>query len=243
MEKRAHNIAAILAGGVGSRTGNGEPKQFLDMAGKTLLERTVDVFEAHPAIDRIIVVSHPDHLARVEAIRHAGDYRKWHATVPGGAERYLSSVAAVEACTDIADGNLLIHDAARPFVSHAIINRLLAALDEFTAAVPVISLSDTLLEVDENYVKCAPNRENFRLAQTPQAFRLSTFRKAAMNAKEDANIYVTDDCGLYSRYFPQEKIKIVEGEKCNQKLTYQTDIEEFEKKFKKIDKNACTVKK
>ncbi len=243
MGQNKNNVVAILAGGVGSRTGSGEPKQFLDMAGKTLLERTLDAFETHPAIDRIIVVSHPDHLARVEAIRHAGDYRKWHATVPGGAERYLSSVAAVEACADIADGNLLIHDAARPFVSHAIIDRLLSALEDFPAVIPVITLSDTLLEVDENFVKCAKNRENFRLAQTPQAFHLALFRQAAMQAKKDTNICVTDDCGLFSLYFPELRIKTVEGEKNNQKLTYPSDIEEFEKKFKKIDKNACTVKK
>lgn len=231
------NTVAILAGGVGARAGAKEPKQFLDMCGKTLLERTIAVFEVHPRIDRIVVVSHPDYIARTEDIRANGRFRKWDATVPGGAERYLSSVAAVEACGNDS-GNILIHDAARPFVSPELVDRLLDALSEVPAAIPVIPLSDTLLEVENNCVICAKNRNNFRLAQTPQAFRLEDFRMAAIQAKQDINICVTDDCGLFQLYFPSQKIKTIEGGKENKKLTYHSDIEDFIKIFKENDRKG-----
>lgn len=231
------NTVAILAGGVGARAGADGPKQFLDMCGKTLLERTIAVFEAHPRIDRIVVVSHPDFVEKTEKIRANGQYRKWNATVPGGAERYLSSVAAVEACGND-NGNILIHDAARPFVSPELINRLLDTLTEVPAAVPVISLSDTLLEVENDCVKCAQNRNKFRLAQTPQAFRLEDFRPAAIQAKQDLNICFTDDCGLFLHYFPSKKIKTIEGGKENKKLTYHSDIEDFIKIFKENDRKG-----
>lgn len=229
------NTVAILAGGVGARAGADGPKQFLDMCGKTLLERTIAVFEAHPRIDRIVVVSHPDYVAKSEEIRIGGGYCKWDTTVPGGAERYLSSVAAVEACGND-NGNILIHDAARPFVSPQLIDRLLDALTEVPAAIPVIPLSDTLLEVENECVKCAHNRNKFRLAQTPQAFRLADFRLAAIQAKQDINICVTDDCGLFQHYFPLKKIKTIDGGKENKKLTYHSDIEDFIKIFKE---NNC----
>ena len=222
-----------MAGGTGSRAGESQPKQFLDMAGRTLLERTVDLFEQHPRIDEIIVVAHADHLARTEVLRTGGGYRKWRLTVAGGAERHLSTVAAVEACGNLDDAILLIHDAARPFTSPTLINHLLDTLDHADAAVPALPLRDTLLQTDNDNVKCALDRKIFRLAQTPQGFHLRSFRPAAIAAKTDANISVTDDCGLFLHYFPHVKIKIIEGEISNQKLTYPSDIEEFRNIFRK----------
>lgn len=235
MEDR-NNIAAILAGGTGSRVGGEEPKQFLDLAGKTMLERTVEVFETHPRINSIVVVSHPDHIGRVEAIRARYPGGKWQLTVPGGAERYWSTAAAVEACP--AEGNLLIHDAARPFVSAALIDRLLEALESHAAAVPVIPISDTLLEVGDNSVKCVPNRQNFRFAQTPQAFHLPLLHQAIVQLKSNTNYCFTDDCGLFKHYFPEIPIAIVEGEISNKKLTYKTDIQEFIKYFQENNKKG-----
>lgn len=235
MEDR-NNIVAILAGGTGSRVGGEEPKQFLDLGGKTLLERTIEVFEAHPRIDRIVVVSHPDHIGRVEDIRAKYPEGKWRLTVPGGAERYWSTAAAVEACP--ADGNLLIHDAARPCVSAALIDRLLDALESHAAAVPVIPISDTLLEVEDDSVKCVPNRQNFRFAQTPQAFHLPLLHQAIAQLKSNTNYCFTDDCGLFKHYFPEIPIAIVEGEISNKKLTYKTDIQEFIKYFQENNKKG-----
>lgn len=231
------NIVAILAGGVGNRAAAGIPKQFVDIDGKLLIERTLDVFERHPRIDEIIVVAHPDFVARMEELRAAGCYAKWGKTVAGGAERYLSSWAAVRACGGV-EANILIHDAARPFVPADLIDRLLDALSAADGAVPVIQLSDTLLAVEENSVLRAEKRQNYRLAQTPQAFRLCAVVSAFQSAAEDSKCCVTDDCGLVLRYVPQAKIQTVEGSIHNLKLTYHSDIEYFNKIFKENAKNG-----
>ena len=210
------------------------PKQFVDLGGKPMILRTIDVFEASPDIDRIIVVSHPDYIGELETMRCAGGYTKWNQTIAGGSERYLSSFEAVKACAGL-EGNLFIHDAARPFVTTNLIRRLAEALRTAEAAAPAIPLSDTLVEMDSDIIKCVPERKKFRFVQTPQAFSLSIIRKAFEQAINDSNICVTDDCGLILTYLPDIKIKLVEGDILNKKLTYHTDIEMFNKLF--IEKN------
>lgn len=236
------NIAAILSGGTGTRAAAGMPKQFVDMGGKPLVLRTIDVFESSSEIDRIIVVSHPDHINRLEEWRCEGGYRKWVQTIAGGSERYLSSYEAVKACEGL-NGNLLIHDAARPFVSTELIKKLTKALHTADAVVPAIALSDTLAEVDEKQIKCVPERQNFRFLQTPQAFRLPIIRDAFEAGIHDSNICVTDDCGLVLTYLPQIEIQYIEGDIFNKKLTYNSDIEDFKKIFIEKGKSGCTIKK
>ena len=224
------NIAAILSGGTGTRAEAGIPKQFVDLGGKPMILHTIDVFEECPDIDQIIVVSHPDHIGKLEAMRCEGGYRKWSQTIAGGAERYLSSYEAVKACAGL-DGNLFIHDAARPFVTTELIGRVAEALRTAEGAAPAINPSDTLVEAADNVIKCVPERKKFRMVQTPQAFRLSLLRRAFDEAIKDSNICVTDDCGLVLTYFPATKIQLVEGDIFNKKLTYHSDIELFNKLF------------
>lgn len=230
------NIAAILAGGIGSRAEAGMPKQFLDMAGSTLIERTIEPFENHPGIDEIVVVAHPDHIERLNKIREEGGYQKWHSVIAGGRERFLSSYAAVQACSSL-DGNILIHDAARPFVTATLIDNLLKELQHHQAVIPAIALSDTLLAVTGSRVLRAEQRQNFRLAQTPQAFRLPAIRKAFAAAINDTNCCVTDDCGIIIQYGETDDICFIDGDINNQKLTYHSDIERFNKIFAENSKN------
>ena len=229
------DIAAILSGGTGKRAEAGMPKQFVDLGGKPMILRTIDVFEESPDIDRIIVVSHPDYIGQLEGLRREGGYRKWDCTIAGGSERYLSSYEAVKACAGL-DGNLFIHDAARPFVTLELIGRLSEALRKAEAAAPVIPLNDTLVEVDEDCIKCVPERRKFRLVQTPQAFHLPLIRKAFELAGNDTNICFTDDCGLVLTYCPETEICYVEGEISNKKMTYHSDIEMFDKLFLEKEK-------
>lgn len=224
------NVAAILSGGTGTRAKAGMPKQFVNLGGKMVIERTIEAFNAHPQIDEIIVVSHPDYTGMLKEIQLA--YEKWHLTVEGGSERYLSSWAAIRACENF-KGNLLIHDAARPNVSSELISRVIMALADFPAAVPVLPLSDTLLEADGDCVKCVPLRQNFRNAQTPQGFHLDVIRHAFQLAMNDVNCCFTDDCSVVLHYLPAIKVKMVNGDFSNQKLTYHSDIEYFIKLFEK----------
>ena len=224
------NVAAILSGGTGTRAKAGMPKQFVNLGGKMVIERTIEAFNVHPQIDEIIVVSHPDYTGMLKEIQLA--YEKWHLTVEGGSERYLSSWAAIRACENF-KGNLLIHDAARPNVSSELISRVIMALADFPAAVPVLPLTDTLLEADGDCVKCVPLRQNFRNAQTPQGFHLDVIRHAFQLAMNDVNCCFTDDCSVVLHYLPAIKVKMVHGDFSNQKLTYHSDIEYFIKLFEK----------
>ena len=91
------NIAVVLAGGFGQRLGDATPKQFLKLAGKKVIEHTIDVFQNHPLIDEIVVVSNPNYVQEVENILVKNEYSKMKKILKGGKERYHSSLAAINA--------------------------------------------------------------------------------------------------------------------------------------------------
>ncbi|MBR1717551.1 MAG: 2-C-methyl-D-erythritol 4-phosphate cytidylyltransferase, partial [Paludibacteraceae bacterium] len=94
--KKMHNIAVILAGGIGSRVGGNTPKQLLPLAdGRSVLEHSVDAFEASPCIDEIVVVMHPDYIQTLQKLCHSNHWQKLTKLIPGGAERWESTCNAV----------------------------------------------------------------------------------------------------------------------------------------------------
>ena len=120
--------------------------------------------------------------------------------------------------------NLLLHDAARPWVSESIISRVVEALVMHEAVGVAIPSTDTVWEVEKGEVRAIPERRRMWLAQTPQAFRLPLIAEAYRRALEDPAFAATDDCGVVLRYMPEVKIHVVEGEKGNIKITYAEDI-------------------
>ncbi|HPT52021.1 MAG TPA: 2-C-methyl-D-erythritol 4-phosphate cytidylyltransferase [Bacteroidales bacterium] len=235
------NTVAILAGGTGVRAGGNIPKQFIEIDGKAIIEYSLQVFENHPSIDEILVVVHPDYEEEMRKIWQKGIYHKWKQTLMGGKERFHSSWAAISACEMGEDSHLLIHDAARPLVSPELIDRLLEKIQSYSAVVPVIPVTDTLVQVQDNLIKSAPNRSFFRQVQTPQAFQLPIIKKAFQMAIDDVNICVTDDCSVVLNYLPDVPIAMVEGDKMNIKLTYSTDMELFAKIFLEKNKNVLPI--
>lgn len=218
------NIAIVLAGGSGSRLGGGKPKQLLEVAGKTILEHTLDVFETSPLIDEIAVVSRADCIPVVEQLVAAGHYAKVAKVLAGGKERYDSSLAALAAYSDDAD-NLLFHDAVRPMVNHRIIADCIRALDSCEAVGVAVPTTDTILEVDDcNCIAHVPPRRMLRNAQTPQGFKRGVIRRAYDIALQDPGFVTTDDCGVVLKYLPEVPVHIVEGEKTNIKVTYAEDL-------------------
>lgn len=215
------NIAVILAGGTGVRAGGGMPKQFrLLPNGKTVLQTCVDAFEGQ--VDAICVVIHPDYLEEARAMLE----NDWIMLVPGGKERWESSWNALRVLGKCEDANVLIHDAARPFVSARIIGDACRALESHEAVTVAVPATDTLYRVENNCIAEIPQRASFMRAQTPQAFRLSLIRKAYEIALQDPNgICVTDDCGIVKHYMPNVPIYIVDGEETNKKLTYKEDFD------------------
>ena len=112
------NIAVILAGGTGSRVGGDKPKQFLDIDGRSVIERSVDAFDQAAGIDEVAVVVHPDWMDHMRGLMAKNSWTKVKRLIEGGSERYMSSLNAIAAYIDLPDEtNLILHDAARPFVS------------------------------------------------------------------------------------------------------------------------------
>ena len=247
------NIAVILAGGIGARVGGNTPKQLLPLQdGKSVLEHAVDAFEQSPYIDEVCIVMHPDYIMHAEQMLLANAWQKVRHIIPGGKERWESSMNAIKAMgyrlwaigeenncqLPIANShnavNLLLHDAARPFVSQEIIARVCEALEEHEAVTVAIPSTDTVYEMVDGKVARIPQRSTIMRAQTPQAFRLELIAEAYAKAlgTELCDIQVckvchlpaTDDCGIVHEHMPQVPIYIVEGEEQNKKITFKEDI-------------------
>ena len=237
------NIAVILAGGIGARVGGNTPKQLLPLAdGRSVLEHAVCAFEQSPHIDEVCIVMHPDYIAYAEQMLLANAWQKVHHIIPGGKERWESSVNAIRRLGDKAirreangeEVNLLLHDAARPFVSQEIISRVCGALERHEAVTVAIPSTDTVYEMVDGKVARIPQRSTIMRAQTPQAFRLELIAEAYakalgvdnLNAEVCAvcSLPATDDCGIVHKHMPEVPIYIVEGEEQNKKITFKEDI-------------------
>ena len=217
------NIAVILAGGSGSRLDKNHPKQFLKVAGKTVIEHTVTVFEEADNIDEIAIVANAAHLSEVESLVLKNGWKKVKKILIGGAHRYESSLSAIRAFEREDNVNLILHDAVRPLVSHRIINDVLTALNNYNAVGVAIPAVDTIVEVENGVIVNIPDRSRLYHAQTPQGFKLHTIRNAYAHALQDPTFKATDDCGVVRRYLPGEPIFVVTGEATNMKLTYKED--------------------
>ena len=225
------NIAVVLAGGVGARVGGAVPKQLLPLAdGRSVLEHSVEAFEYADCIDEVCVVMHPDYMATVEEMVAKNGWQKVKHVISGGKERWESSVNAIRLYRErlldreLAEANILLHDAARPFVSGKIISDVCSALVEHEAVVVAVPSTDTVYEMQDGCVARIPNRSTIMRAQTPQAFRLELIAEAYHIALNDKNMQVTDDCGVVFNYMPNQPIHIVAGEEQNKKITFKEDI-------------------
>lgn len=219
------NIGIILAGGSGHRMGGDLPKQFLTLAGKTVLEHTLAIFQASPEIGEIFIVTNVRYIAETEKILKGNNFPKVTQILPGGSERYHSTLSALGACRE-AECNMIIHDAVRPLVSGQMITDCIKALDEFMACTTAIPTTDTILVSDENhtYVRDIPVRNYLFNVQTPQAFRKTILSEAYEAALRDTTFHPTDDCGVIKKYMPGVKIKIVAGSPANLKITWPEDL-------------------
>jgi 2-C-methyl-D-erythritol 4-phosphate cytidylyltransferase len=221
-----NTVGVILAAGSGSRTGLSTPKQFLLLGGKTVLEHSVSTFNDHPGIDQVVIVTSAEFIDKVEGIVKANNWNKVTAVIPGGKERFDSSLAAVRHFSGNPDLVMLFHDAARPLVSARIISDTLKAMETFNAVDVAIPAVDTIVQCDAagTVMESIQNRNLLWRMQTPQGFRQETIAKAYEVALKDPGFTATDDCGTVLRYLPDEKVGIVRGSERNIKLTYADDL-------------------
>jgi len=221
-----NTVGVILAAGSGSRTGLSTPKQFLPLGGKTVLEHSVQTFHDHPGINEVVIVTAPGFIDRINALVKKNVWNKVTAVLPGGKERFDSSLAAVRHFSGQPDAIMLFHDAARPLVSGRIITDALKAMETCNAVDVAIPAVDTIVQCNREgtFMTSIEDRSLLWRMQTPQGFRQRTIEQAYRIALQDPAFTATDDCGTVLRYLPDEKVGIVRGSERNIKLTYADDL-------------------
>lgn len=210
--------ALIVAAGRGSRFGGPKPKQYLDLAGQCVIRRAVLPFVGHAAIDVVQVVIHPDDAA---ICAHALAGLDLPPPVAGGASRQDSVRLGLESLAEHKPDLVLIHDAARPFVTGAIIERVLAALGSAPAAIAAQPVVDTLKRSgggDAGVVVETIARAGLWRAQTPQAFHFEAILAAH---RRFAGAGLTDDAAVAEQ--AGLTVKLVAGDEDNIKVTNETD--------------------
>ncbi len=220
------NAAIIVAGGRGQRVGNaGGPKQYLDLAGKSVLAHAVAPFLNHENIHQVVVVIHEDDGELYKTALN--DHASLLAPVTGGETRQLSVFAGLEHLSKSKINKVLIHDAARPFVDENTISRVLAALDDSSAVLPAIAVSDTIKRADlDGNVEETVSRAGLFAAQTPQGFDFDTIYKLHRKARSElaGRSDFTDDAAIAE--WAGIQVQLVEGSTKNRKITTKTDLEE-----------------
>lgn len=211
--------AIIVAGGKGERLGGATPKQFLPLGNRTILQRSVAAFDAHPLVDRIVVVL-PAKLD-TDATTLVGLTSKPCVTTTGGERRQDSvrnGLARVDRDIDV----VLVHDAARPFASAALIERVIGATRRTGAAVPAMSAKDTVkfVPAGDSLVQRTIPRGEIWLAQTPQGFRRSVLELAV--SAGDAHPNATDEAMLVEA--TGGSVEVVPGDEHNVKITTNADL-------------------
>ncbi|HDP95684.1 MAG TPA: 2-C-methyl-D-erythritol 4-phosphate cytidylyltransferase [Candidatus Aminicenantes bacterium] len=220
-----NTTAIVLAGGRGVRLGGSDPKQFREIDGKEMLRHSVERLLTHPRIRDVILVVPEDRLSRT-LVMMDGFSRERIRVVAGKDTRQGSSRAGLAAVV-AGRTHVLIHDAARPWIDSALVDRILDALKRADAVAPAIAVSDTLVQLDpEGKVADFPNRSIYKRIQTPQGFRLNVIREAHERARRDNGVLVTDDAGLVHHY-SLARIALVEGDVRNIKVTFREDLEAF----------------
>lgn len=219
-------VAVILSGGNGSRFGGELPKQFTKLAGKEVIEYTLQVFEDFPAIDEIIIVSRNKYIQRTWDVVNSNQWKKVSKVISGGVERFDSTASALAAMADYPpETKVLFHDAVRPLVSAKILEDCIKKLHSFDAVDVVIPSSDTLVEIyDDGCISNIPNRHSMRRGQTPQAFTLGIIKEAYDEALKQKRYVFTCDCGVVRAMLPHIKVATVNGDEKNIKITNPIDL-------------------
>lgn len=223
MKEKRKTQLIILAGGAGERFGGDIPKQFVKIAGKTIIEHTIVQVEKSEAIDSVIIVIHKSFYDYMNELILKNHFTKVKKIVIGGKTRQESSFAGICACDEDTD-NVLLHDAIRPFVSEKIIEDIVKALEIYGAVDVAIKCADTIIQIDEKrLISDIPKRKYLMRGQTPQGFKKAIIEEAYRRFFKEKNLEVTDDCGIV-KYYGLSDIYVVDGNERNLKITYQEDI-------------------
>lgn len=209
-------VALVVAGGRGSRARGNVPKQYQDLGGSAVLTHSLRTLAAHPDVSSVCVVIHPDDRA---FYTFATEGLTLLEPVAGGETRQESVRLGLERLADLAPDAVVIHDAARPFLSRNIVSETLAALTHFPGAVAAVPVRDTLKRVRDGIVQATVERAELWRAQTPQAFRYGGILAAHYGA---AGMDLTDDAAVAET--AGLAVTLVEDSVDNIKITTSEDL-------------------
>lgn len=216
-------IALIVAAGRGSRAGAGGPKQYRQLAGKTVLFRTIRAFLDHPAIDGVRVIIHADDgELYAEAIGDISAHPKLLPPAIGGKERQDSVRLGLESLERAPPSIVLIHDAARPFIDTATISRVISGAAKCGGAIAALPVFDTLKKSgggENPHIVGTVSRDRLWRAQTPQGFQYQAILAAHRAAAGEA---LTDDAAVAER--AGFSVSLVPGSPDNMKITQAEDF-------------------
>ena len=211
--------AIIVAAGRGTRMGSDIPKQYMTIAGKTILETTLHKFEKSNYVDEIILVVNKEEIGYVN-MNIACNYEKITKVLKGGETRTESVYEGIKMSSKNL-GILLIHDGVRPFISYNLINTIVENAYHYKACIPVIDVIDTIKQVEEGFALKTLDRKTLKVVQTPQAFDYALIRECYDKAiYEDKNF--TDDSSIVEFY--GYKVKTIDGLTRNIKITTPLDL-------------------
>lgn len=239
MYKDEKVIAIIVAAGSGKRFGGAVPKQYMKLGGQTVLQKSVRAFEENARVDDIIVVAGEGFTELAAEL--CGGFEKMHSVVLGGSERQDSVLKGLTEAAQTVNGVsentiILVHDAARPFVSDDIINSVIKGAEECGGAVPAVSVKDTVRQAealegasDTELLKDGDSRAASRTldrrllysVQTPQGFRAGVLTAAYEKAYKE-EFFGTDDASIVERM--GINLKMVKGDYANYKITTKEDM-------------------
>ncbi len=228
------NIAVLLSGGVGTRIGEAIPKQYLEVHGKKIISYSLETLIRHPMIDAVQIVAAEewrdairieiDRIRSGDAGRDSAD--KFRGFSAPGENRQLSILSGIEGCKGYArdDDIVLIHDAARPFVSYDLITRILEAAAAHDGAMPVLPMKDTVyMSEDGSRVSGLLKRDKIFAGQAPEAFKIRKYFDACRALLPD-RIYSING-STEPAVIAGMDIAMVEGDEKNIKITTREDLE------------------
>mgnify|MGYP004496109395 CR=1 FL=1 len=221
MENRKRYTAIVLAAGSGRRMQSDTPKQFMELCGHPLVYYSLYAFEKSPVDDIILVTGKDDVSYCRKEIVEACDFRKVRAVIPGGKERYLSVYEGLKAAagTDY----VLIHDGARPMIDETEIRLSMRAVEEEHACVIGVPVKDTIKVGNaKHYAVDTPDRSCLWAGQTPQSFKAWKLRSVFEALTQEEKEILTDACKIL--VMKGEKVRRVQGEVSNIKITYPHDL-------------------
>ncbi len=213
-------VAVIVAGGSGLRAGGGLPKQYQLVGGKPVIRWTLEAFLGHPLISRVQTVIGQGHESLFASATEG--LQQLLAPVIGGGSRQDSCREGLEACALMRPSKVLIHDAARPFLSPDLIYSIINELDHAVAVIPGLPVADTMKYAPSGLIERTVDRASLWFVQTPQGFQFEKILGAHRSALADGRTTFTDDAAVAE--YAGMRVQIVAGEQKNRKLTTSHDI-------------------